>query len=81
MRLNSIDRCSDPERLVLACIIAHQEHGLARQVETILMHLHDALFGMLMNGLAGRQIVEPMTAYMERFELLIKTIAGYAPKS
>ncbi len=42
--------------------------------------LHDGLFGMLMNGLAGRRIVEPMPAYLERIQLLIGSIAGYAPK-
>jgi len=46
VRLNPIDRCADPKRLILACVIAHQEHGLPWQIETILMHLHDALFGI-----------------------------------
>ncbi len=44
VRLDPIDRCTNPERLIFTCVVAHQEHGLPWQIETILMHLHDALF-------------------------------------
>jgi hypothetical protein len=44
VRLDPIDRCTNPERLIFACIVAHQEHRFLWQIETILMHLHDALF-------------------------------------
>ena len=40
--------------------------------------LHDGLFGMLMNGLAGRRVVEPMPAYLERVHFLIGRATGYS---
>lgn len=44
VRLDSIDRCTNPERSIFACVVADEKYRLPRQIEAILMHLHHALF-------------------------------------
>jgi len=40
--------------------------------------LHDAVVGMMMNGLGGRRLVETMPGYVARVDLLVASMTGYS---